>query len=48
MKVLYELPIKREPGKLYFIKSGENGFLLVCEAIMSRGGRKIKKGGKSK
>ncbi len=42
MKELYELPIKREPGKLYFIKTGENGNLLVCETMMKRGGRKKK------
>jgi hypothetical protein len=42
MKELYILPIKREQGKLYFVKSGEDGFLVVCEAILKRGGRKKK------
>jgi|GEM_PF-4511828 len=42
MKQLYKLPIKREEGKLYFIKTGEDGFLIVCEAILRRGGRKPK------
>jgi len=43
MKELYQLPIKREKGKLYFIKSNEEGWLVVCEAIMCRGGRGKKK-----
>jgi len=48
MKELYELPIEREKGKLYFIKTGKKGKLVVCEAIMSRGGRKKKSKGKKK
>ena len=41
-KILLKTNIKREAGKLYYCATGLDGNLTVCEAIMSRGGRKKK------
>jgi len=37
--------IKRESGKLYYCGTDEDGCIVVCEAIMQRGGgkKKVKK-----
>jgi hypothetical protein len=42
-KILARINLKREPGKLYYIKSDEEGYLLICEADLARGGKKKKK-----
>jgi hypothetical protein len=39
-KELLTTNIKREQGKLYYCGTNEEGFIVVCEAIMSRGGKK--------
>jgi len=31
MKVLLKTTIKRESGKLYYLKNDDNGCLIVCE-----------------
>lgn len=41
-KAILKTNIKREQGKLYYCGTDESGFITVCEAIMSRGGRKPK------
>jgi len=42
MKQILKTDIKRESGKLYFCKTGEDGCLIVCEAKMNHGGKKKK------
>ncbi len=43
-RVVKKNVIKRKPGYLYYVDGGGN----VCEAKMSRGGKKKKKGAKKK
>jgi hypothetical protein len=40
MEVIAKTNIQREKGYLYFLKSDEEGKLLICKAIMQRGGKK--------
>ena len=42
-KQLLKTNIKREQGKLYYCSTGNDGCLIVCEAIMKRGGTKKKR-----
>jgi len=35
-KEIFKTNLKREAGKLYYIKSDEEGFLIVCEAILKQ------------
>lgn len=42
-KQLLKTNLKRETGKLYYCATGSDGCLIVCEAIMKRGGRKKNK-----
>lgn len=46
MKVIFKTQIKREKGKLYFVKSDILGNLMICETEMARKGRPSKKHGK--
>jgi len=39
-KVILKTQIKREKDKLYYCGTDEQGNLTVCEAVMSRGGKK--------
>lgn len=39
-KQILKTNIKREKGKLYYCATGNDGCLVVCEAIMSRGRKK--------
>jgi hypothetical protein len=41
-KVIAKTDIKREAGKLYYCSTDDKGCITVCEAIMSRGGKKKK------
>jgi hypothetical protein len=41
-KEILKTNIKRESGKLYYCGTDKEGFLVVCEAKMSRGGKKKK------
>jgi len=43
VKLLLKTNIKRESGKLYFCKTGSNGNIEICEAVMARGGKKKSK-----
>jgi len=42
-KVILKTELKREPGMLYYCATASDGCITVCEAVMSRGGRKKKK-----
>ena len=42
-KCILKTTLKREKGKLYYCATDSEGNITVCEAIMSRGGRKKKK-----
>jgi len=42
-KQILELDIQREKGKLYYLATSKAGNLVVCEAIMARGGKAKKK-----
>jgi len=39
-KQILKTDIKREPNKIYYCATADDGCLIVCEAIMMRGGRK--------
>lgn len=39
-KEIFRTRIKRQKGKLYYIRFDEFGFLIICEAELSRGGKK--------
>lgn len=42
-EVIATTQIKREQGYLYYVKSDENGNLVMCRAVLMRGGGKKKK-----
>lgn len=42
-KEILKTDIKREKGKLYYCGTDKNGNIIVCEAIMARGGKSKKK-----
>lgn len=41
-KPILKTDIVRDPTKLYYCATDERGCILVCEAILSRGGKKKK------
>lgn len=47
-KVIANTQIKRMPGMLYYTGTDEQGNLTICEAVMSRGGKKKEKKVKKK
>lgn len=42
-EVLFETNIPREEGYLYYTGTNSKGFITICRAKMSRGGKKKKK-----
>ena len=42
-RIILKTEIKRESGMLYYCGTDSNGNITVCEAKMSRGGRKKKR-----
>lgn len=42
-KEILKTNIKRESGKLYYCGTSDDGCIVVCEALMARGGKKKKK-----
>ena len=42
-KILLKTDIKREPGKLYYCGTSDNGCIAVCSSEMARGNKKKKK-----
>ena len=47
-EIIANTEIKREPGKLYYCGTDEEGNLTICEAEMKRGGKKKDKSKKWK
>ncbi len=41
-KALLRINRKREKGKLYYLATDKEGYLVLCEALMRRAGRKRK------
>ena len=39
-ELIARLKIKREAGKLYYVKSDQDGWLCVYVAVLKRGGKK--------
>ena len=39
-KEILKTTIKRESGKLYYCATDKKGCLVLCEAVMKRGGKK--------
>ena len=42
-KIIQKTTIKRMPGMLYYCGTDSQGNLTICEAVMSRSGKKAKK-----
>jgi hypothetical protein len=42
-KTILKTDIKREPGKLYFCGTDDNGCIMLCETEMARKGKSKKK-----